>query len=1170
MEVPTFKLPHILPSSNSYIHSDRSSNIKLGTNSYEEWRANIHRELEEDLQRQVRELLEETDRQERLSKFQRQYIRVDECSPPKSQESIDTWNEINRRNENVLNPAKSKHISQSQNHFSTNNHHNTLNDLSDKPFYLNSYHSYRRLPESSQTTDDEININPSIYIQKYTNKQQSSIISNTNDSSILFGNSIIKSNKASILNIFDQQLLDGDYKNSYVNKHGIRIDEDGPFWPDNYQILHPTPKFLSRELIPKEFYLSSSITNYCYYYYNEQYDYLINSIKEYLHNKRFLLYSPWKINVNNSESNNRQTYDNQPAIYKYQDTLKHPIIVYDMDKSARVQQIKQSDYDQTCPQLIFESRFEGGNLRQVRRVGQFEYELILRPDLYTRRHTQWYYFRVQNMIANITYRFRIINLMKKSSLYSDGMQILLFSEVDAKKECRSWYRVGHHINYSETKQHSYNSLLERDINYYELDFQLEFSHSGDTCYIAHCYPYTYTDLKDDLEHLSTTRSRDIFRRDILCESQAGNSCFIITVTDESVPLHKKKIVFITARIHPGETNSSYMMRGLLEFITSNDKTAQKLRSELVFKIVPMLNPDGVIVGNYRCSLTGKDMNRNFRHPRKQAFPIIYHIKELIQNLQRERREILAFCDLHGHSRKSNVFAYGCDGCDGPQPDMKNFLYARVLPFIMSKTAPDMFAFDYCKFHIHRCKESTGRVVMWKEMLIKNSFTLEASFAGTSIVERPCHFNIQDYEKFGECICKSLKQYLDVLHDSTRLESIFLDITKNVLHRLDKNKIPFGLLPSLYPEEKQLNQSVISINSVSNCLEILTQCHEIINDQDASSSSDSDSDPEGGELPDIPYSKEKAITKKKSKKKRTDKSNEEHLQKSNRKRQMDKTTRMIPERGSLFTSKYAKRSGHGLPIFTTERALERRSQKNNSLLQDINYDQQLSDECDTDIGTGIYLTKSNRSQIDNSNVIDKNLHIKRTSSLVSYPHNELVNSSSNQIMTNNISLQTPIFQNLPQRRLKILHRFQQENTKSLNRNEIDQINNISPSIITMPHFMEFTRRLSRSSSINDNDITTIDTQIDSNTFNSYKIHETPILHTKTSINNSNINLKRRFSQKLNNHLLKQPLTSIDYIIKERPINSIQDNNYQNQSNETQRLNQILKKQFYLPFEKNKRL
>ncbi|CAF3619325.1 unnamed protein product, partial [Rotaria sp. Silwood2] len=49
--------------------------LKKGNNSYEEWRANIHRELEEDLQRQVRELLEETERQERLAKLQRQYLR---------------------------------------------------------------------------------------------------------------------------------------------------------------------------------------------------------------------------------------------------------------------------------------------------------------------------------------------------------------------------------------------------------------------------------------------------------------------------------------------------------------------------------------------------------------------------------------------------------------------------------------------------------------------------------------------------------------------------------------------------------------------------------------------------------------------------------------------------------------------------------------------------------------------------------------------------------------------------------------------------------------------------------------------------------------------------------------------------------------------------------------
>ena len=41
--------------------------------------------------------------------------------------------------------------------------------------------------------------------------------------------------------------------------------------------------------------------------------------------------------------------------------------------------------------------------------------------------------------------------------------------------------------------------------------------------------------------------------------------------------------------------------------------------------------------------------------------------------------------------------------------------------------------------------------------------------------------------------------------------------------------------------------------------------------------------------------------------------------------MDKAARMLPERGALFTSKYAHRTGNGLPIFTTERAAERRHQ-----------------------------------------------------------------------------------------------------------------------------------------------------------------------------------------------------------------------------------------------------
>ena len=62
-------------------------------------------------------------------------------------------------------------------------------------------------------------------------------------------------------------------------------------------------------------------------------------------------------------------------------------------------------------------------------------------------------------------------------------------------------------------------------------------------------------------------------------------------------------------MHPGESNSSFVVEGLLEFLVSDEPAARSLRDRYVFKIVPMLNPDGVIVGNYRCSLSAHDLNR---------------------------------------------------------------------------------------------------------------------------------------------------------------------------------------------------------------------------------------------------------------------------------------------------------------------------------------------------------------------------------------------------------------------------------------------------------------------------------------------------------------------------------------------------------------------------------
>ncbi len=106
---------------------------------------------------------------------------------------------------------------------------------------------------------------------------------------------------------------------------------------------------------------------------------------------------------------------------------------------------------------------------------------------------------------------------------------------------------------------------------------------------------------------------------------------MLTITSKAnlENLHKRKGVILTARVHPGESVGSWMMKGALDYLCDeNNEGAEALRQNFVFKVVPMLNPDGVINGNYRCSLAGCDLNRRWKAPSKILHPTIWHTKQL--------------------------------------------------------------------------------------------------------------------------------------------------------------------------------------------------------------------------------------------------------------------------------------------------------------------------------------------------------------------------------------------------------------------------------------------------------------------------------------------------------------------------------------------------------------
>lgn len=121
---------------------------------------------------------------------------------------------------------------------------------------------------------------------------------------------------------------------------------------------------------------------------------------------------------------------------------------------------------------------------------------------------------------------------------------------------------------------------------YSLTWTLQFPYESDTCYLAHCYPYTYSHLQRYLRQIPPAAASYCKVR-VLCHSLAGNAVYILTITSESTSRREaahKKAVVVTARVHPGETNASWVMEGFLDFLLGDSEDAQVLRDNFVFKV----------------------------------------------------------------------------------------------------------------------------------------------------------------------------------------------------------------------------------------------------------------------------------------------------------------------------------------------------------------------------------------------------------------------------------------------------------------------------------------------------------------------------------------------------------------------------------------------------------
>ncbi|CAH2071748.1 unnamed protein product, partial [Iphiclides podalirius] len=318
--------------------------------------------------------------------------------------------------------------------------------------------------------------------------------------------------------------------------------------------------------------------------------------------------------------------------------------------------------------FYFIHNFDSGNLGHVEQVPReliapgvnfktnaseipdYEFNLWTRPDCagteFENGNRTWFYFGVQASELGVLVRLNLINLNKQGKMYNQGMAPVTRT-LPGKPQ---WERI------KDRPVHS------TDDNTFTLSFKYRTSENPKaTTFFAFTYPYSFAELQIALNTidlkmlpLPPPQSPDdiYYCRECLIYSLEGRRVDLLTISshhgittereerlknlfpdtqERPFKFQNKKVIFISARVHPGETPSSFVFNGFLNLLlTRADPVAVQLRKSYVFKMVPFLNPDGVARGHYRTDTRGVNLNRVYLNPSLVLHPTVYASRALIR------------------------------------------------------------------------------------------------------------------------------------------------------------------------------------------------------------------------------------------------------------------------------------------------------------------------------------------------------------------------------------------------------------------------------------------------------------------------------------------------------------------------------------------------------------
>lgn len=270
------------------------------------------------------------------------------------------------------------------------------------------------------------------------------------------------------------------------------------------------------------------------------------------------------------------------------------------------------------------SHFDGGNIEIVDITRPGDAHLQIRRDSHS-EFLQWFNFRVSE-VRDLALTLHIDNAGETS--YPPGWK-------------------GYRAVATYDRQHFFRVPTDYDGK----RLTIRHTPTRDSVYYSYFAPYSHERHQDLIARCLA--SADVHHT-LLGHTLDGRDMDLLTI---GTPGDGRRVCWVIARQHPGETMAEWLVEGLLaRLLDPEDPVARELRRQAVFHVVPNMNPDGSFRGNLRVNAAGANLNREWQSPTRERSPEVLLVR------QRMEQTGVDYClDVHGDEALPYNFIAGPDG-----------------------------------------------------------------------------------------------------------------------------------------------------------------------------------------------------------------------------------------------------------------------------------------------------------------------------------------------------------------------------------------------------------------------------------------------------------------------------------------------------------------------------